>query len=245
MNIDKSIADFDKALKLNNELPYAFLHRGYAKLSKEDFDGAIKDFTEGIKLNPYNPDGFARRAIALSEKEKFDDALEDLNRAIDMDKSNTLYYFQRAIIKYHANDLDGTMQDYNPHCKSYAFSAPHDGTENVNDGEQLWRKLVSRYKNVGMVFSGHVKWAGARQVHTIATSAKAARSFWDATYQLPALCIFGNEHKGLDAETMAAAEQSVTIPMGGSASSLNVSIAVSLLVYEMQRITHAGPLERS
>ena len=57
----------------------------------------------------------------------------------------------------------GTAQDYNPHCKSYAFSAPHDGTENVNDGEQLWRKLVSKHENVRMVFSGHVAWAGARQ----------------------------------------------------------------------------------
>lgn len=54
-------------------------------------------------------------------------------------------------------------QDYNPHCPSYAFSAPHDGTENVNDGQQLWQKLVSKHKNVRMVFSGHVKWAGARQ----------------------------------------------------------------------------------
>jgi len=57
----------------------------------------------------------------------------------------------------------GTTQDYNPHCNSYAFSAPHDGTEDVNDGEQLWQKLVSKHKNVRMVFSGHVRWAGARQ----------------------------------------------------------------------------------
>jgi calcineurin-like phosphoesterase family protein len=56
-----------------------------------------------------------------------------------------------------------TAQDYNPHCKSYAFSAPHNGTENVNDGEQLWQKLVSKHKNVRMVLSGHVAWAGARQ----------------------------------------------------------------------------------
>ncbi len=57
----------------------------------------------------------------------------------------------------------GTAQDYNLHCKSYAFSAPHNGTENVNDGEQLWQKLVSKHKNIRMVFSGHVAWAGARQ----------------------------------------------------------------------------------
>lgn len=59
--------------------------------------------------------------------------------------------------------VKGTSQIYNPHCSSYAFSAPHDGSENVNDGQQLWRKLVSKHKNVTMVFSGHLPWAGARQ----------------------------------------------------------------------------------
>jgi len=57
----------------------------------------------------------------------------------------------------------GTEQRYSPHCDSYAFSAPHDGSENVNDGEQLWQKLVSKNKNVSMVLSGHLAWGGARQ----------------------------------------------------------------------------------
>ena len=57
----------------------------------------------------------------------------------------------------------GTSQIYNPHCKSYGFSAPHDGSENVNDGEQLWQKLISKHANVRMVFSGHLPWVGARQ----------------------------------------------------------------------------------
>ena len=57
----------------------------------------------------------------------------------------------------------GTAQNYNPHCTSYGFSAPHDGSENINDGQQLWEKLVSKNKNVIMVLSGHIPWAGARQ----------------------------------------------------------------------------------
>jgi hypothetical protein len=56
----------------------------------------------------------------------------------------------------------GTHQKLNPHCKSYGFSAPHDGSENVNDGEQLWQKLISKHANVRMVFSGHLN-NGARQ----------------------------------------------------------------------------------
>ncbi len=57
----------------------------------------------------------------------------------------------------------GTDQICSPHCDSYAFSAPHDGSENVNDGQQLWEKLISKHKNISMVFSGHLPWVGARQ----------------------------------------------------------------------------------
>ena len=56
----------------------------------------------------------------------------------------------------------GTSQVCNLHCESYGFSAPHDGSENANDGQQLWQKLVSKNKNVRLVLSGHVPWAGAR-----------------------------------------------------------------------------------
>ncbi|MCX7426487.1 MAG: metallophosphoesterase [Planctomycetia bacterium] len=56
----------------------------------------------------------------------------------------------------------GASQDCNPHCDSYGFSTPHDGSENVNDGQQLWQKLVNKNKNVRLVLSGHVPWAGAR-----------------------------------------------------------------------------------
>ena len=78
-------------------------------------------------------------------------------------------------------------------------------------------------------------WAHAHHVHTIATSANATRSFWDATYRFPALCIFGNENRGLDAGTMTTADELVTIPMGGTGSSLNLVVAVSLLLYEVER----------
>ena len=83
-------------------------------------------------------------------------------------------------------------------------------------------------------------WAKTHSVHTIATSAKADRSFWDATYQLPVLCIFGNENRGLDAATMKTADQLVAIPIEGTTSSLNVSVAVSLILYELRRIRRGG-----
>src|SRR5690606_37671202 len=38
------------------------------------------------------------------------------------------------------------------------------GDEAVNDGEMMWDKLVSRYPNVLLVFSGHVLYSGTGQL---------------------------------------------------------------------------------
>ena len=86
----------------------------------------------------------------------------------------TQYANRTAIITTHAYTYSdgtrydwatkGTSQDYNPHCASYGFSTPHDGTENVNDGQEIWDKLITNHANVSMVLSGHLPWAGARQV---------------------------------------------------------------------------------
>lgn len=80
-----------------------------------------------------------------------------------------------------------------------------------------------------------LNWASSQGVHTIATSAKATHSFWNTTYQFPALCIFGNENRGLDTSTMETADQLVTIPMDGTGSSLNLAVTVSLILYEIKR----------
>jgi TrmH family RNA methyltransferase len=79
------------------------------------------------------------------------------------------------------------------------------------------------------------RWARAHQIHTVATSAKAKRSYWRTSYSFPLLLIMGNEHEGLDAAARDAADQLVGIPMQGATSSLNVAVATSLMLYEVRR----------
>lgn len=79
------------------------------------------------------------------------------------------------------------------------------------------------------------RWAEARGVHTVATSAHARQPYWDAAYALPALLLLGSEGEGLPAEVMETAELAVTIPMVGAASSLNLAVAAGLLLYEVRR----------
>lgn len=51
----------------------------------------------------------------------------------------------------------------------------------------------------------------------------------------PTALLFGNEHKGLSAATVAAADGAFFLPMTGFAQSYNVSVAAALGGYELRR----------
>ena len=52
---------------------------------------------------------------------------------------------------------DSTRQGYGDNWRPQAYSVGKDkGDSSVNDGEQIWEKLVSKNANVRFVFSGHV-----------------------------------------------------------------------------------------
>ncbi|MBP7997661.1 MAG: RNA methyltransferase [Chloroflexi bacterium] len=78
-------------------------------------------------------------------------------------------------------------------------------------------------------------WAQTHQIHTIATSAKASQEYWKSPYQFPVLLLMGNEQEGLSQMVQDAAASRITIPMFGQASSLNLGVATSLLLYELRR----------
>lgn len=78
-------------------------------------------------------------------------------------------------------------------------------------------------------------WAAQRDLFTVATSARAPHNFWEASYGFPALLLLGSEGEGLPAQMIERADLAVTIPMLGTASSLNLAVAAGLLLYELRR----------
>lgn len=85
-------------------------------------------------------------------------------------------------------------------------------------------------------------WA-PEHVTTYAASGYAAESFWETIYDSPAALLLGNEGAGLPERLLRAADHRVAIPMTGTAESLNLSVAASVLMYEARRgrIGLAGP----
>ena len=83
-------------------------------------------------------------------------------------------------------------------------------------------------------------WASERGVTVLATSGTADEDHWDATYEPPLAFLFGSEREGLPEEMLASADSRLRIPMVGTAESLNVGVAASVMLYEARRQTVRG-----
>jgi tetratricopeptide (TPR) repeat protein len=103
---DRAIADYSKAIELNQQNANAYFDRGNAYLGKNDHDRAIVDYSKAIELNPQYAEAYYNRAVAYNvkgDKERSDaDAGKAAQLAPDMPGSLPS---KRALRRGSAKDL--------------------------------------------------------------------------------------------------------------------------------------------
>lgn len=78
-------------------------------------------------------------------------------------------------------------------------------------------------------------WTSRNGIAVVGTSASGSLPLWDAQVAVPTVVLVGNEGEGLSEETLERCDVLVNIPMAGTASSLNVSVAAGIVLYELRR----------
>lgn len=78
-------------------------------------------------------------------------------------------------------------------------------------------------------------WLADYGVRSIGTSDKADESLYEADLGGPLALIMGREHTGLAKGISERCDQLVSLPMAGAVSSLNVSVATGICLYEIVR----------
>ena len=71
--------------------------------------------------------------------------------------------------------------------------------------------------------------------HIVGSSARATLDIADHDFSGPTVLVVGNETWGMSAAYRELCDVVVTIPIHGSATSLNVSCAASIMLYEVDR----------
>ena len=85
-----------------------------------------------------------------------------------------------------------------------------------------------------------VTWARDNAMTIVTTTAHTEIEHWSTTYSRPALLLFGSEGHGLSDDLLDEGDLAVRIPMRGSATSLNLAVAVGIVLYEAGRPTDPG-----
>jgi tRNA G18 (ribose-2'-O)-methylase SpoU len=80
-----------------------------------------------------------------------------------------------------------------------------------------------------------VTWCRRRSMQIVATDEDADVDLADAPIQKPCALLLGNETRGLSRALRDIADVTVRIPMGGSASSLNVAVAAGIVLHDLAR----------
>lgn len=75
-------------------------------------------------------------------------------------------------------------------------------------------------------------------LQVVGTSAKAQTPIDEHDFGTPTVLLVGNETRGLSGNYRSLCDGMVSIPMNGSATSLNIACATSILLYEISRQRH-------
>jgi tetratricopeptide (TPR) repeat protein len=93
---NQAIASWDKALKINANLPEAWHNRGSALGRLGDYEAAVKSFQSALALDPDNYQAWNDRAHALYQLENWSGAIESWGQAIKITPGNHLFWYNRG-----------------------------------------------------------------------------------------------------------------------------------------------------
>jgi len=80
--VDRAIADYDEAIKLNPNVAEVYNNRGVAYEKKGEVDRAIADYTKAIALDPNVALAYTNRGSAYYRKGEYERAIADHSKAI-------------------------------------------------------------------------------------------------------------------------------------------------------------------
>ena len=106
----------------------------------------------------------------------------------------------------------------------------------ASGGNRKWLP-VHKHRTLAAALD-HLKGKGMRILAAHPTA--DAIPFREVDFTLPTALLLGNEDNGLTPEALAGADAVVTISMEGMGTSLNVSVAAALLLFEAQRQRRAA-----
>jgi tetratricopeptide (TPR) repeat protein len=144
-DLDRAIADENKAIELNPQLAAAYSDRGFAYGNKRAYDREIADETQAIELNPQLAAAYVNRGAAYANKGDYDLSIADETKAIELNPQLANAYVGRGAAYASKGNYDQGIADetkaieFNPdsglayYDRGLAYAMKGDPTDAAND----------------------------------------------------------------------------------------------------------------
>ena len=109
--MERAIADYDTALKLDKDSAAAHGGRARAYRGKGDLEKALADFDEAVRLDPKSASTHVDRGAIYQAQGDFDRAIVDYDAAIQIDPKDANAFLGRANAHRGKHDLERAKQD--------------------------------------------------------------------------------------------------------------------------------------
>jgi tetratricopeptide (TPR) repeat protein len=137
---DNAIAEFRKAIEINQEYVSAYYSRGNAYFAKKVFDQAIADYSKAIELSPLDVKHrdriYNNRGVAYAFKGEFDQAITDFSEAIALNPKDASTYLNRGKAYRDKRKFDQAIADLSEAIKLNS----KDAIAYSNRGESYYAK---------------------------------------------------------------------------------------------------------
>jgi tetratricopeptide (TPR) repeat protein len=114
---DRSIPDFDEAIRLSPNDTDAYYNRAGVFIRKAELERAIKDYDRVIALKPDDFDAYNNRGALYDHLGKHDRAIEDYNRAIKLKPGSAVAFNNRGIAYRNKGAYDAAIADFDQAIK--------------------------------------------------------------------------------------------------------------------------------
>jgi tetratricopeptide (TPR) repeat protein len=112
-----ALEKFTAALKLDPELPEAYINRGIALRRLEQYVEAVEDFDQALKLTPQSPEALYNRGLAYSLSGLYDKAVADYTQALKYAPQDWQIFYNRGNAYLDQGKSGEALKDYNQALK--------------------------------------------------------------------------------------------------------------------------------
>ena len=151
--LDKAIAEYSEAIRLNPYHANARNNRGLAYKEIGEIDLALRDYDEAIKLMPEDDAPYLHRGLAYESKGDLDRAINDFTKAIELNRNDALVYRNRGRVKSELDRHNEAILDYG---KAIGLD-PNDAATYVNRGRV--KSKLGRYEEAILDYDKAIEFA--------------------------------------------------------------------------------------